>query len=94
MPNIIDSIQLSGSSYDVKDKSATTVVSLTQVEYDALPSSAKTDTSKMYIISDAEAGDLSQYWTSAQTNSAITQAVSGKVNTSSVVSSVDRKSTL
>ena len=81
MSNIIDSIQLSGSSYDVRDKSATTVVALTQQQYDELPSSAKTDTSKMYVITDAEPGDLSQYWTSAQTNSAITEAVSGKQDT-------------
>ena len=75
--SIIDSIQLSGSSYDVRDKSATTVVSLTQQEYDALPSSAKT-ANILYNITDATAGDLTQYWTSAQTQSAITEAVSGK----------------
>ena len=78
--SIIDSIQLSGSSYDVRDKSATTVVSLTQQEYDALPSSAKT-ANILYNITDATAGDLTQYWTSAQTQSAITEAVSGKQET-------------
>lgn len=78
--SIIDSIQLSGSSYDVRDKSATTVVSLTQQEYDALPSSAKT-ANILYNITDATAGDLTQYWTSAQTQSAITEAVSGKQDT-------------
>lgn len=78
--SIIDSIQLSGNSYDVKDKSATTVVSLTQQEYDALPSSAKT-ANILYNITDATAGDLTQYWTSAQTQSAITEAVSGKQET-------------
>lgn len=90
--SIIDSIQLSGSSYDVRDKSATTVVSLTQQEYDALPSSAKT-ANILYNITDAQAGDLTQYWTSAQTQSAITEATSGKVETSSVVSSVTSAST-
>lgn len=78
--SIIDSIQLSGSSYDVRDKSATTVVSLTQQEYDALPSSAKT-ANILYNITDAQGGDLSNYWTTAQTQSAITQAVSGKQDT-------------
>ena len=32
--------------------------------------------------------DLSQYWTSAQTNSAITQAVSGKANSSDVITNL------
>ena len=86
--NIIDSIQLSGSSYDVRDKSATTVVSLTQQEYDALPSSAKT-ANILYNITDATAGDLTQYWTSAQTQSAITEAVSGKQDTLSAGTGID-----
>ena len=78
--SIIDSIQLSGNSYDVKDKSATTVVALTQAEYDVLPASAKT-ANILYNITDAEAVDFSQYWTSAETQSAITEATSGKVST-------------
>lgn len=90
--SIIDSIQLSGSSYDVRDKSATTVVSLTQQEYDALPSSAKT-ANILYNITDATAGDLTQYWTSAQTQSAITEATSGKVETSAITSAVTSAST-
>lgn len=90
--SIIDSIQLSGSSYDVRDKSATTVVSLTQQEYDALPSSAKT-ANILYNITDAQAGDLTQYWTSAQTQSAITQATSGKVDTTAIVTAITSSST-
>ena len=82
MSNIIDKIRLSGTDYTLSaTTSGISVVEVTQAEYDALPSSAKTDASKMYVITDAEAGDLSQYWTSAQTNSAITQAVSGKQDT-------------
>ncbi len=53
-------------------------VELTQAEYEAL---TEKDPNTYYIITDAEAGDLTQYWTSAQTNSAITAAVSGKQDT-------------
>lgn len=90
MPNIIDSIQISSSTFDVRDKSATTVVNLTQDEYDNLPSSAKT-ANVLYNITDATAGDLSQYWTSAQTQSAITEATSGKADTIYVDQSVSGK---
>lgn len=79
--NIIDKIQISGQSYDVKDSSAATVVELTQQEYDDLPSSAKTGNT-LFVITDAQAGDLTQYWTSAQTQSAINQATSGKASQS------------
>jgi hypothetical protein len=57
-------------------------VELTQAEYDALVTAGTVSPTTYYIITDAQAGDLSQYWTSAQTNSAITQATSGKVDTS------------
>lgn len=93
MPNnIIDKIRVSGTDYTLSaTTSGVSVVEVTQAEYDALPSSAKTDTSKMYVITDAQAGDLTQYWTSAQTNSAITQATSGKADTSYVDQSVSGK---
>ena len=55
------------------------VVTLTQSEYDSL---VDKDPTAFYIISDAQGIDLSQYWTSAETTSAITSAVSGKVDTS------------
>ena len=57
-------------------------VELTQAEYDALVTAGTVSPTTYYIITDAQAGDLTQYWTSAQTNSAITQATSGKVDTS------------
>jgi hypothetical protein len=87
MSNIIDKIQVSGNSYDVKDKSATTVVALTQAQYNVLPSSAKT-ANILYNITDAQGGDLSNYWTTAETQSAITEAVSGKADTNNTVQSV------
>lgn len=80
MSNILDTIQVSGASYDLKDKNAPSVSSLTQAEYDNLPSTAKTSNT-FFVITDAQAGDLTKYWTSAQTQSAITQAVSGKQDT-------------
>lgn len=92
MPNILDTVQISGSSYDLKDKNAPSVSAVTQQEYDNLPSSAKTSNT-FFVITDATAGDLTQYWTSAQTQSAITQATSGKVDTSSVVTAVTSGST-
>lgn len=77
----INKIRISGTSYDIQDSNATKVVNITQAEYDALPASAKT-ANILYNITDAEAVDLSQYWTSAETQSAITEATSGKVSTS------------
>lgn len=70
MSNIIDKIQLSGVTYDIGGQggSGVSVVEVTQAGYDALPTSAKTDTSKMYVITDAEAGDLTNYYTKTETN--------------------------
>ena len=69
MSNIIDKIQLSGVTYDIGGQgSGVSVVEVTQAEYDALPTSAKTDTSKMYVITDAQAGDLTNYYTKTETN--------------------------
>lgn len=77
----INKIRISGTSYDIQDSNATKVVNITQAEYDALPASAKT-ANVLYNITDAETVDFSQYWTSAETQSAITEATSGKVSTS------------
>ena len=82
MSNFIDSLQLSGTNYSLKDPNATNVTSVTQAEYDALVTGGTLDPTVMYIISDAQPIDISQFWTSAQTNSAINEAVSGKLDTS------------
>lgn len=81
--NIIDSIQLSGVTYTIQGSGGggNPTVELTQAEYDALVTAGTVSANTYYIITDASAGDLTQYWTSAQTNSAINQAVSGKVDT-------------
>lgn len=55
-------------------------IELTQSQYDALVESGTVQSNTYYIITDASAGDLTQYWTSAQTNSAITEAVSSKAS--------------
>ena len=77
MSNIIDSIRLSGVTYTLSAETSggNNVVELTQAQYDAL---VDKDPTAFYIITDATAGDLTQYWTSAQTQSAITSAVSIK----------------
>lgn len=56
-------------------------VEVTQAEYDALVSGGTLDSNTFYIITDATPFDPTQYYTSAQTQSAITQAVSGKQDT-------------
>ena len=95
MSNYIDSIQLSGTVYTIQGTGGggSPTVELTQAEYDALVSAGTVSADTYYLITDATPVDVSQYWTSAQTQSAINQATSGKVNTSSVVSSVTSAST-
>lgn len=58
------------------------VIEVTQAEYDALVTAGTVDLSAIYVITDAPEIDMSNYYTSAQTNSAITAAVSGKMDTS------------
>lgn len=61
----ISKIKISGTSYSLKDENACKVVELTQAQYDALPTSAKTSDS-LFVITDAEAGDLSNYYTKTE----------------------------
>lgn len=61
----INKIKLSGTTYNIQDLNATKTVELTQAEYDAL--SVK-DPNVFYIITDAEAGDLSNYYTKTETD--------------------------
>lgn len=95
MSNIIDSIQLSGTVYTLSAQSSggSPTVELTQAEYDALVSAGTVAEDTYYIITDAQAGDLSNYWTSAETQSAITAAISGKVDTSAITTSITSSST-
>lgn len=70
---------LGSGNINIGGSGGNNVVELTQAEYDALDPK---DPSAFYIITDAEGGDLANYMTSAQTTSAIAQAVSGKTDNS------------
>ena len=63
----INKIRISGTSYDIQDLNAPSVSALTQQEYDNLPSSAKTSNT-FFVITDAQAGDLTNYYTKTETN--------------------------
>jgi len=65
MSNIIDSIQLSGVTYGIKGSGGTQTIELTQAQYDAL---VDKDPNTFYVITDAEAGDLTNYYTKSETN--------------------------
>ena len=62
----------------ISSEGGNNVIELTQAEYDAL---VDKDPSAFYIITDAQEINLSDYYTSAQTQSAINAAVSGKQDT-------------
>ena len=76
----ISKIKISGTSYSIKDENACKVVELTQAQYDDLPTTAKTSNS-LFVITDATAGDLSNYYTKSETDNAITAATSTKQDT-------------
>lgn len=63
----ISKIKISGTSYSIKDENACKVVELTQAQYDALPSTAKTSNS-LFVITDAQGADLSNYYTKTETD--------------------------
>ena len=78
--NKIDEVEeVTAAGLNALNDKITPTVELTQAQYDAL---TVKDPNTYYIITDAQAGDLTQYWTSAQTQSAINQATSGKTNQS------------
>ena len=86
----INTVQISGISYSIEDSEATKVVNVTQAEYDALVQAGTVDPTALYNITDATAVDISQYWNSAETQSAITQATSGKADTTAVTESISQ----
>lgn len=77
----INKIRVSGTTYNIQDINAPKTVELTQAQYDALVTAGTVDPNTFYIITDASQADLSQYWTSAQTQSAITAATASKQDT-------------
>ena len=78
----ISKIKISGTSYSIKDENACNVVELTQAQYDELPTTAKTSNS-LFVITDATAGDLSNYYTKSETSGAteISTALASKADT-------------
>ena len=63
------------------------VVEISQTDYDALPTSAKTDTSKIYVIS----GATSNYYTKSEVDALIPTATSDLTNDSNFVASTNLK---
>jgi len=61
----LNKINLSGVSYDLEDLNAAKTVELTQAEYDAL---TVKDPNTFYVITDAQAADLSSYYTKTETD--------------------------
>ena len=61
----INKISVAGTIYDIQDQHASKTVELTQAEYDGL---AVKEANTYYIITDATAGDLSNYYTKQQTD--------------------------
>lgn len=70
MSNIIDKIQVSGVTYDIGGSGGggNPTVELTQAEYDALVTAGTVSADTYYIITDAQAGDLTNYYTKTETN--------------------------
>ena len=61
----INKISVAGTIYDLQDQNASKTVELTQSEYDGL---AVKNPNTFYIITDAESGDLSNYYTKGETD--------------------------
>lgn len=64
----INKIRLSGTTYNIEDENASRTVELTQAQYDALQTK---DPNTYYVITDATAVDLANYYTKAQTDTAL-----------------------
>ena len=76
----INKIKLSGKTYNIQDLNATKTVELTQAQYDEL---SPKDPNTFYVITDATAGDLSNYYTKSETSGAteISTALASKADT-------------
>lgn len=68
--SVIDSIQLSGVTYTIQGSGGggNPTVELTQAQYDALVTAGTVQADTYYIITDAQAGDLTNYYTKTETN--------------------------
>lgn len=59
----INKISVAGTIYDIQDQQASKTVELTQAEYDGL---AVKNPNTFYIITDAQGGNLSNYYTKTE----------------------------
>ena len=66
----INKISVAGTIYDIQDQNASKTVELTQAEYDGL---AVKNPNTFYIITDAEGGNLSNYYTKGETDTLLGQ---------------------
>lgn len=67
MSNIIDSIQLSGVTYQIQGEGGTPTIELTQAQYNALVTAGTVQQDTYYIITDAIAMDATSAVTSGST---------------------------
>ena len=79
----INNVSILGSGNVDIQGSGNPTVEVTQAEYDALVSAGTVSADTFYIITDATAGDLSNYYTKSETSGAtqISTALSGKQDT-------------
>ena len=89
----INKISLAGTIYDIQDQHASKTVELTQSEYDGL---AVKNPNTFYIITDAESGNLSNYYTKTEVDGKVgdanliaLEASNDVKNLSSTVSELD-----
>ena len=66
----INKISVAGTIYDIQDQHASKTVELTQAEYDGL---AVKNPNTFYIITDAQGGNLSNYYTKGETDTLLGQ---------------------
>ena len=67
----INKISVAGTIYNIQDQNASKTVELTQAEYDGL---AAKDPNTFYIITDAEGGNLSNYYTKTEVDQKVGDA--------------------
>jgi len=64
----INKIRLSGTTYNIEDENASKTVELTQAQYDALEVK---EPNTYYVITDATAVDIANYYTKTETDTAL-----------------------
>ena len=67
----INKISVAGTIYDIQDQNASKTVELTQAEYDGL---AVKNPNTFYIITDAQGGNLSNYYTKTEVDEKVGDA--------------------